>query len=378
VSEREVRLAKTQATASLAPPIDPGGVAGFIARLCARPGVRLGSDTLWVTFAAAFPRRPGGAAERQWFLAALEAAEAEGVVRLPARAGRLWDRTAWPSVPTSVDRVREAPAPKDDAWRRLPWHPALQWVPDLARANESDVAFLRRVHEGLVRGTFDEPAPFKYRSLELTGDEKRLGELTRGALFATGRLTLELLGCSLDTLPLAWEDVGSSPAVLAVENHATFGLALKTLRELAATSNRASPYGVVAYGSGKCFPQSVAWLAKIRRPIEQIHYVGDLDWPGLEIATAASAAAVVAGLPPVEAAPGVHAAMLMAAERFGAADGWPYDKAAPPSGADALLAWLPPDVRDGARRVLRAGRRVPEEALGPAMLRALWRGDTQG
>ena len=68
--------------------------------------------------------------------------------------------------------------------------------------------------------------------------------------------------------------------------------------------------------------------------------------------------------------------LLCAAAAFGEADGWPAargsDEAGPRRGDDALLAWLPPDVRANARRVLEAGRRIPEEVLGPDELKACW------
>jgi hypothetical protein len=101
--------------------------------------------------------------------------------------------------------------------------------------------------------------------------------------------------------------------------------------------------------------------------------VGDLDWPGLEAAILAGRTARSVGLPPLEPAPGVHAAMLAAAAGFGSPEGWPYAVGRTPANAGELLAWLPEDVRPRAEAVLRAGRRIPEEVLGQDALHALWR-----
>jgi hypothetical protein len=144
-----------------------------------------------------------GAAVGPLLVATLEALEARGMLRLPAEGGRRWDRSTLPSVPTSIEIVRE-PLPRSSThWRRFPWHPSLQWVLDRRRLSPEQVLFLERVQRGLVNGDFLEPAPLKYRSLQLTGHEKRLSHLTRGALFGEGRLTLDLVGCLPETLPLA-------------------------------------------------------------------------------------------------------------------------------------------------------------------------------
>jgi hypothetical protein len=60
-------------------------------------------------------------------------------------------------------------------------------------------------------GRFTEPTPLKYRSLELTGDDKRLQALAETTLFGPGWLTLELLG-PFQRLPLVVERVGPAPA----------------------------------------------------------------------------------------------------------------------------------------------------------------------
>ena len=94
-------------------------------------------------------------------------------------------------------------------WRQFPWHPCLQWVFRLRSLPPDHFAFLKQLNRGLVEGWFEQPECFKYRSLQLTGDEKRLETLVKGTLFAPGCLTLEMLGCLPETLPLAAEQLSS-------------------------------------------------------------------------------------------------------------------------------------------------------------------------
>lgn len=346
------------------------GLRVFVDRIAAYPRSRIGMSELWAALAEAFPRRPTGAAERAWLLAALEHASGQGVIELPVAHGRRWDRVASPAVPTEVTRVRSQQLQPTPIWRTEVWHPALQWVPILHRVTAEEYRFLRRVHEGLVQNAFGTPAPFKHRSLALTGHEKRLGDLVTGRLFGRGRLTLELIGAVREVPPLAWTVVrpSAAPRVLVFENAGPSDLAIALLAEL----NNAA-YDVVAFGGGRTFPVAVRRLAALHP--SSIAYVGDLDRDGLTIAADAATAARAATLPPVVPAPGVHAAMLEAASRLGLPTGWPINESkrtqpktpVPPQ----LIAWLPPSVRSEAGRVLDASCRIPEEALSPDSMRAV-------
>ncbi|HEX9939243.1 MAG TPA: hypothetical protein VGB15_19020 [Longimicrobium sp.] len=346
-----------------APALDARRLEAFAAALRAQPGRRVYREALWNAFSTAFPN-VRGPEQRAWFLAALEALAGDGVLRLPSRQGGRWDTALLPHVPVSVDLVYAPAPPRDDTWRREPWHPRLAWVPRLARLADDHLAFLRRVQQGLVEGWFGEPAPLRYRSLQLTGDEKRLDVLLRSALFGEGHLTADLLGVRSYPPPLAWESVGERPAVVVFENADAFGVAR---RALAALSD--PPYGMVAYGCGAVFQQSVQHLATIGRPVARIDYVGDLDRPGLDIARLSGASAALAGLPAVTPAPGVHRAMLDAAAHFGHPLGWPYESARAIDADLARVEWLAPEVRSDALAILAAGRRIPEEVLGPREMR---------
>jgi hypothetical protein len=235
---------------------------------------------------------------------------------------------------------------------------------------------LRRVHEGLVGGTFEKQAPLKYRSLQLTGDEKKLRTLVTTKLFGPGRLDLGLLGCLPDVLPMPWEEVSDAASVIVFENAGAFTVAREALSAMSAP-----PFGMVGYGGGAGFEYSVRYLKLIGRPVAHIAYVGDIDRDGLRIVRAASVTGRREGLPDIVPASDLHRAMLDACRRFGSPSGWPHASASLGSMPDdeRLVAWLPADVHEEVRRVLEAGHRVPEEILGPDELSAVWsRPGTQG
>lgn len=161
-----------------------------------------------------------------------------------------------------------------------------------------------------------------HRSLQLTGNEKRLGELLHSALFRPGRLSLALLG----------------------------------------------------FGSGASFERSVLHLTLVEHQIERIEYVGDLDRHGLRIARRAAELAQSEHLPPIVPARGLHRAMLQSVQQFGYPEGLEYQPKARRSDSsdEALAAWLPGDVRMDVLKIIQAGRRVPEEVLGPDELQHVW------
>lgn len=321
-------------------------------------------SALWEAFAGAFPARPQGREGRALLLMALRKLEAEGAVTFPSTRGRLWDRRTEPALPTKVMRAEPEREPGWN-WRGFPWHPELHWVLDLPRPTASQLAFIRRVHEGLVEGWFAQAAPLRHRSLQLTGDEKQLFRLSRTALFGYGRLSLERLGCAREPTPLAWERVGDGDAMIIFENAGPFQQARETL-----AGHAAPPFGFVAYGGGGEFRHSVRYLATLAPRPRRLLYVGDLDRPGIRIAHAAAAATRESELPPLEPATAVHAAMLQRARAFGASEGWAHRREYPLS--SEWLEWLDPAVRPLISTMLAARRRIPEEVLGPGDMRALW------
>lgn len=347
--------------------LEPKKVRAFADLLARHPRRRIDRPALWRAFAKAFPHRPQGREEREWLLAALSAAEAAGVIRLPAPGGQRWDRRGDPAVPTGVDRAELDPRPRDDAWRRFPWHPTLAWILDLPRLSPDVETFLRRVHDGLVRDSFRHPAPVKYRSLQLTGHEKRLGLLARTTLFAPGRLSLPLLGCLPARGPLAWAKVGDSDAALIVENSGPFNVAVSVLRSLSSP-----PYGVVVYGGGGGIEHTLPGVTEIGFPVLNLMYLGDLDRPGLRIAQAAARVAAASELPPVQPAVGLHQQMLEAAAGLGHPNGWETRTRRARVDDGQLVSWLPPAIQPRVLSILASNRRVPEEVLGPEELLKAW------
>lgn len=349
---------------------DPEGQARFEALLNEQPRARVSLAELWQIFSKAVPVRPQGREDREWLEAALARAADHGYLRLPPASSPAWDRAQNPPLPARVTLIRARVASRDDAWRRHPWHPQLAWVSEQQALTVDQVNFLLRVQEGLKSNRFAEPVPLKYRSLELTGNEKRLQALSGTSLFGPGRLSLGLLGCLPEWNPLAVEHVGSRASALVVENAGTFDVASRVLRALPG-----APYGLVAFGGGMGVLRSLPRLLALRPETTTLHYLGDLDWAGLRIAVGAQALAAREGLPPLMPATGLHQAMLAEATALGAADGWPgtpTEDAPPPEEADRLLAWVPADVRLAAKRVLASGHRIPEEVLSPAAFRRSW------
>ena len=210
---------------------------------CQRRKVR--QEVVWTAFAAVYDDLPSGPERRKWLMAVLEQLAGRGDIVLPVRHGSQWDRTSEIALPTAIFVAAPTPgmSPRTQ-WRQFPWHPRLQWVFQLRSLSPDHFAFLKRVNEGLVEGWFERPECFKYRSLQLTGDEKRLESLLGGTLFGPGCLTLEMLGCLPDALPLAVEQLSSKPGMLVFENAAPFMLA----RSIAAKTH--PRVGRLAWGAG--------------------------------------------------------------------------------------------------------------------------------
>lgn len=348
--------------------LDPACLLRFSSLLSETRCTRIPRELLWQAYARAFPNRPQGPEERQWFAQSLALLADQGALRLPATGGRGWDRSAVPPIPLFVQfNLCTAPNP-ERTWRYFPWHPALAWIADILYLAEDQLAFLRRVHEGLVGGRFADRAPMKYRSLQLTGSEKRLEELRRSELFRGGRLTLDLLGCFVETLPFAWETVSDNPRIIIFENAGPFAVARLVLQEMTNP-----PYGMVGFGGGRGFSTSVRHLTSIGRPVDAIRYVGDVDTEGLAIPQDASRAAVAVGLPAVEPAVEMHEAMFASAAALGFPAGWPRQKPIAVAKAAAPVHFLVPSLRDRAIEILRQGNRIPEEVLGPEEMRQAWR-----
>lgn len=345
--------------------LDPAQVRAFGQRLASSGRRRISLGDLWKHFAESFPARPEGSGAREWLRTALETLAAENLVVLPSQRGLGWDTSSRPAIPRAV-RLPSDVRKRDAPWKAFPWHRELAWVGTLSHISEPQRQFLLRVHRGLVEGAFADIVPLKHRSLQLTRSEKHLRHIMTTHLFGPGRLTLEMLRCEEEPTPLAWERVGPGARMIILENSAPFHLVRQVLESTGGT-----PYGLIGYGGGAGFWRSVGYLATISEQVREIHYVGDIDRPGLTIARGAALRATKLGLPPITAAPGVHAAMLAAAAELGHPDGWlhkdkPYDS--------SDLVFYPQEVRAAAAALLEQARRIPEEVLTAPRLLDAWRG----
>jgi hypothetical protein len=342
----------------------------FRDRLRRGPRRTVRQEVVWTAFAAVYDDLPSGPERRKWLMAVLEELARRGDILLPVKHGSRWDKTSEIALPTAISLV--APQPGIDLrsqWRQFPWHPRLQWVFQLRSLSPDHFAFLQRVNEGLVEGWFEEPECFKYRSLQLTGDEKRLESLLKGTLFGPGCLTLEMLGCLPEALPLAIEQLSSRPSMLVFENAAPFMLA----RSIAA---RTQPLvGRLAWGAGTQILKAVAYFPLIQPAVTEILYVGDLDAAGMKIAADLQRTSKAV---PVRPATQFHCAMLESAAQLGAEDGWPVKDEQPRSVSDTVTNFLAPEVRHKVSTLIAQGRRIPEEVLSHSAMARLLHGETGG
>lgn len=321
-------------------------------------------DQIWTAFTVSYSDLPSGPDRRRWLMAVLEELSQMGAIELPVRHGKRWDRTSEIPLPTTVtiapDNTRNS---GDEDWRNLPWHPRLQWIFNLRSLTSEQFAFLKRVHVGLVDGWFDHAECFKFRSLQLTGDEKRLVDFYRGILFGPDRLTLEMLGCEPDSLPLATEQFSSDPTLLIFENASPFMLARKILK------NTAHPaIGRLAYGAGKQVLKAAGYLPMVEPPIREILYVGDLDAEGIAIASELQRLSVSI---PVMPATEFHRAMLDSAIQLESPGGWAGKDERVRNFSETGMEFLAEELRESISNMLRDSHRIPEEALSFAAMSKL-------
>ena len=231
---------------------------------------------------------------------ALQVLETDGTVELPSRRGQLWDASAIPLpdrvvVPASRQDVSKALDPADE-----PWVPALGWAADwivAARPPQRLRIAAVEINRWLLATTGrDVPRVAREeRSLDIFGDEKRLGRLASGALFSAGRMTLELLACDLPVGGLRIATFARAGRVLVVENKSTFDSAWRALR----TCERPG-YAAVVFGSGDAVESLVHDLLVLDELVEVspsgFHYAGDVDIAGVEAAAAFAGAASTVGL----------------------------------------------------------------------------------
>jgi hypothetical protein len=301
--------------------------------LAAWPRRRIRLDELWKVLDEVEPATRTDSRRRRILDGLIAELAAAGEVELPA--ARSYERTEMPALPRFLSLRREAIAPEAPR-RPAVWHPSLSWVPT-SRLAPSQLERLERVNDWLQASRDPLKVPSRERSVEIFGDEKALDRLIGGALFAPGRLSLELLRCRRVVPRLHCEAVGEGSTLLIVENSDTFDSLVAVLRER--NNHRV---GLAGWGAGTGFEASVLSIADLGQAIAEVSYFRDLDENGLRIPADASLIAESAGLPAVRPATGLYSAMFAQGNpQLGQRRG-PLDTAA------SLVAWLDPAHRERA------------------------------
>jgi hypothetical protein len=288
--------------------------------------------------------------------------EAAGRARLP-RSHALYDHTCGSSLPIWLELIDETktrePLPVDPLTHA--WPPELRFACDIRDPRQ--LRELLCVQRFLAAGGRTRPlVPAKERSIELFGDEKRLEEIRRGALFDPGRLSLELLRCFIIRPPLVHELAPVSDhlrPLLVIENHSTWHSFVRWNREQGV-------YAAVVFGSGDSFKTGAAGLPEIAQQTRwdgRAFYFGDIDVKGLLIPLAASLTLRAEGLQELLPHTGCY---LRAMERVTQIDPPILSATLLPEGAHE---WLGPELGLLAQGWLGRGIRVSQELVGWEELR---------
>jgi Uncharacterized protein conserved in bacteria C-term(DUF2220) len=293
---------------------------------------------------------------RARLLVAIHELETAGEVTLP-RGTNGWEAAPRPALPRWVGRTAKT-KPDNTAEPVVAWHADLSWVPAFLSTDHPTAAerqLLRAVNGFLGAGGSDIIVPLRERSLQLAGDEKVLDTVSRGRLFAPGRLSLGLLSAVRVSPPVVRQEVGEGPLLLLVENYATY-------HSLAATLPVGGEVGTVMYSAGNTLGTVLTAVADERQRPQALAYFGDLDIRGLEIAAAGARLATDLGLPTLT--PAEHLYWLLIEHGRPA----PMGTYSGPGKARAVAAWLPIALRAPVLDVLLAGKRLAQEAVGREVL----------
>jgi len=282
-----------------------------------------------------------------------------GRVRLP-RQERSWDHTAAPPLPKFVT-VSPTAIPKPTATRvrgaAVGWRPEMHWAArerDWSPRRAADLIAINR----FLSGAAERPVvPLRERSVQLFGDEKRLGALLADSrVFGPDRLTLDMLRTHRTSPPfISRSRTADRDDALIVENWDTF----VTLAE------HGPPVGTVLYGAGAHVTAALPSLGA--KPPAALWYFGDLDTAGLAMAARANSTACDLDLPPVRPAKRLYRLLLE--------HGVPQ-----PTGTrhrsteafDAGARWLDDEeLEAGARTLLEGDHRLAQEQVGVELLASL-------
>lgn len=298
-----------------------------------------------------------GAATVGWrarILTAIRQLEADGRVALPKT--RI-DISGIPPLPRYVSRPV---APRERRARISPpvWHADLAWAAalfDHGQLTGGDQRFLTAINTWLSkrRGV---SVPLRERSLEIFGDEKLIETRISGPLFASGRLTLDLLETYLCWPPVERVELGPGDWLI-VENYTTY-------HSLARRASELKFDGQIIWGSGNGVTTRLAALAAEPARPPRLYYFGDIDAGGLRIARSAAARAEHLHLPKLTAAHGLYSFTASYGTRRADHNARRPDP--------AVLAWaeewLGKPLGAAVIDVVSAGERIVQETVGTELL----------
>ena len=324
-------------------------------KLLANGQKRLDYAAVCSAFGKLFPAVTG-LEQRRRLQALLNSLRDAGAISLPVGKSH-YDRSAEPHMPRWLQLAVERAVPTQRQFdaAAFPWVPELRFAAELRNPQQLDI--LRRVHEFLASGGAARcMVPIKERSVELFGDEKRLDGLRSGALFRSGRLSLEMLRCFQLSPPLVWERGPSleQRPILIIENHCTW-------HSFARWNKDNGRWAAVCYGSGICFETSAPSLGEVVRQSPwdgRFLYFGDLDRAGLDIPLQASRELAKSNLPEVRPEVEPYLLLLELARSIDLPSGPSLE--IPPD----CISWLGPETKERATEFFSKGVRIPQEILG--------------
>lgn len=322
--------------------------AEFAARLALSPRKRVELAQLKQLYFELHPEMRNHPERGALLLQVLQELAAAGALTLPARGS--WEKVGQPALPLWVALVREREVVPQEDFSRVPWVPELGFWPEL---KPPQLVAARAINDFLLRrrGSFA-LVPIKERSLEIFGDEKRLDAMRSGNTLFSGRLSLDTLGAFGVPLPLPYR-IAPAPGkpVLVVENHNSYW-------SFGEWNQRARRYSAVVYGAGEAFRSTGAALGQVLREVGGVGalYLGDLDPKGVGIPLDFNRTAA-ADEPRVGPALEWYSWLL--------ANGFRRERPECRSAAsEAAVAWAGAEVGAAIVELWRAGRWVPQEALG--------------
>jgi hypothetical protein len=272
-----------------------------------------------------------------------------------------FDTRALPELPRWVARQPDKKAPTPAPPPRV-WPSVLERAARIAtRADEREL--LTAIATWMASNPNPAVVPMRERSLDITGDEKRLDRLRTTRLFSTGALTLDMLSCAPPLLPFASTHIaGHGPTqTLVAENSATYQSLTQTLQTLPETA-RSDTH--IVWGAGRQFPISAEQILMLDPAPVSCHYFGDIDLAGLQIALDADTT--------IFRVTGTHllpaSRLYRAALTFGTPRPDPSNKSSANAEHERLLHWMPDAIRADVAELLRTRTRIPQESVGLTLL----------